>query len=348
MSNIDEFFLSVKNAYAKSGGINWPGRGKQIGNSFIKLASMNQLNLINEIRQQKSLKQTAELFWSTTQIRYILTGEFIVGLKRCEKEDHIIKREQIIDGVEYLLELLKNKTITDPFCLKGHNNTFKPDQIEKIFQKTKWTTENKTLVKQAIVASSSVAWAFGYDTYFANFMEIHGPYDLPQAQQMMVREYKFDTIKEVWPDAPPLPEMLRLYLIYNNEDITIDWELHTETQKGMQLEKYYAAFLINGVEAPVDPTELEKLSNRFTGYAAQQVEKVNALSVSDKVRKGAQLVYLQTKMLADALGKDWQPNSEVEKQIQTEGESNWNAKPTPQKPKPPFEESIKIFDPREP
>lgn len=348
MNNIDEFFLSVKNAYAKSGGINWPGRGKQIGNSFIKLAAVNQLNLINEIQQQKSPKQTAKLFWSTTQIRYILTGEFIVGLKRCEKEDQTIKRKQIIDGVEYLLELLKSKTVTDPFCLEGHNNILEPDQIEKIVQETKWTAENKTLVKQAIVASSSVAWAFGYDTYFANFMEVHGPYDLPHTQQMLVREYKFDTIKEIWPDALLLPEIVRLYLIYNNEDITIDWELHTETQKGMQLEKYYAAFLTKGVETQANLTDLEKLSNRFTGYATQQVEKVNAMSVLDKVRKGAQLVYLQTKTLADALGKDWQPSSEVEKQIQTEGEPNWNAKPDPKKPKPPFEESIKIFDPREP
>lgn len=351
MSDLDDFLESVKLAYSKPGCSDWPARGKQISNSFIKLAALNQLRQLREARKQKTDIEIANLFWSTTQIRYILTGEFIVGLKICEKEYEKPSLEEITKYTQYLLDLLKLKTIEDSFCLKGKNKTLSNAEAIKLVKSLSLKSSDKTTMKKAIASTTSMAWAFGYDAYFANCMEIHGPYDIEKNKQMIVREFRFDWVKEVWSEtAKELPERIRFYLIYKNNDITVDWELHPEAKTELVLEKYAALVKTSNEEKiQVSDKELQEMVEKNNELTSKQVAYVNSLPILDKIRKGALLVYLQTKCLADALGENWRPTGEVEKAIIEKGEENWFA--PSKKPKDPNAIKniwITIFDPRVP
>lgn len=350
MGDLENFFESVKIAYSKGGGADWPARGKQISNSFIKLAALNQLRQLKEIRKRESDVEIAKLFWSTTQIRYILTGEFIVGLKICERDEKKPILAEITEYTLHLLNLLKLKTTEDPFCLNGKNKILSNSKVGELLESLTWRSSNKGVMRKAIASTTSMAWAFGYDTYFANCMEIHGPYDVEGNKQMIVREFKFDWVKEVWPEtAKELPEKTKFYLIYENSNITIDWELHPESKTELVLEKYSALVTIKGKEKQLSDKELEEMVEKNTKLTSKQVAHVNSLQVLDKIRKGALLVYLQTKCLADALGENWKPGQEVYKAITEKGEENWNMPST--KPKDPTAIKnfwITIFDPRVP
>lgn len=348
MGDLDDFFESVKKAYAKPGGANWPARGKQIGNSFIAIAALNQLRQLKAVRKTKTGQEIASLFWSATQIRYILTGEFIVGLKISKKEKQAPELEEITEYTNYLLQLLKFKTSQDPFCLHGLNRTLPPEKVGLLASSLPWRSSDKKTMRNAVAAASSAAWAFAYDAYFANAMEIHGPYAIQNGKQMLVREYKFDWVPEVWPQAPKLPEKLQFYLIYDNDDIALDWELHPESKSGLALGQYAASTTQNQQQSWLSDGELERLAENLASFASQQVDYVNALPVLDKIRKGALLVYLQTKSLSDALGEDWRPEQDVEKIILEKGEENWNAPSRARNPLTGAFEWITIFDPRVP
>jgi len=347
MNDIDDYLESVKIAYSKPGGSNWPAKGRQISNTFITLAALNQLRQLKEAKKAKTDPEIADLFWSTTQIRYILTGEFVIGLKILEQKSKKPSIEEISEGTQNFLNLLKIKAKEDPFCLKGSNKLLSKSQAEEIENSTKWQSSNKQAIKKAVVSASALAWAFGYDTYYTNFMEIHGPYELGEERQLIVREYKFDWVKEVWPEAPELPDMLKYYLIYGNGKITLDWEMHHDESSEMTLQEYAAIKVIDGKETTILDNELEEIIEKNSQIVREQVDKVNCLPILDKIRKGALLVFLQTKCLADELGQDWRPAKEVEQCILEKGLDNWNSTSTkPKDPNAVASHWITRFDPR--
>lgn len=348
MSNIDDYLDSVKTAYSKPGGNDWPAKGKQISNSFITIAALNQLRQLKETRKLKTDQEIADLFWSTTQIRYILTGEFVIGLKISERKEKKPNIKEITENTQYFLNLLKLKTTDDSFCLKGSNKILTEKQVQEITKSKKWHFSNKQAMKKATVSTSAVAWAFGYDTYYPNFMEIHGPYNIGKKKQLLVREYNFYSIKDVWPEAPKMPKRLRYYLIYDNNNITIDWELHHDESAELVLEKYFAVEINDGEENELSDKELEALVEKNSQIVQEQVERVNNLPILEKVRKGALLVHLQTKCLADALGQGWKPSKEVEERISEKGLEEWNA-PSIRPKNPDLAANwITRFDPRIP
>lgn len=349
MDSIDDYIKSVGIAYAKSGGENWPASGRKIMGSYIRLAALNQLDLLNKVKKIFSEKEIASLFWSTTQIRYILTGEFVVGLKLCERDAKNPTLTQITEGAQFFLNLLKQKSVEDPFCLHGHNNTLKETEIARVLKMKFLNKDEFGLIKRVSAALESLSWAFGYDTHFSNFMDIHGPYKVSKENQMLVREFKFDSIADVWGKELSIPKRIRFYLIYSNKDIKIDWELHTETKEGLVLEKALAVLVEGEKEISLEERELEQILQTSSVETIKQVNYVNSLSVIDKIRKGALLSFLQTKCLADALGEDWRPGKEVEEAILLKGEEIWLGKKTlPATQKPHTDDWRTNFDPRLP
>jgi len=352
MTVLDEYIESVRVAYSKPAGNNWPARGRQIMSSYIRLAAMKQFDLVEKARKQFSKKEVAEMFWSTTQIRYTITGEFVVGLKLCERDYKSPSLSQIVDSTEYLLSLLKEKTVEDSFCLNGKNNILSKEKVAEIVSSGKLTPENNSSAKMLSVALASFSWAYGFDTHFSNFMDIEGPYFVGEGMQLLVREFNFSNLGLVWENIPRVPKRVRIYLLYKNSDISLDWELHTQTKSEFDLAKCAVVSVANRAERLMSAEEINSLIELAANSTQKQVEFVNSLPVLDKIRKGALLSFLQVKGVADALGEDWKPSKEVEAAILQKGEGVWfgrNSPPQKQKSSPASADDwLATFDPRIP
>ncbi|MFA6268887.1 MAG: hypothetical protein WC652_03685 [archaeon] len=349
MNSFDDYLKSVEFAYSKTAGESWPTRGKKLMGSYTMLAALNQLDLLNKAKKKFSAKQIAELFWSTTQIRYLITGEFVIGLKISEREFKKPSLKKIATATEYLLSLLKLKTVEDPFCLNGKNNVLTQKEIQAVILSKELTSECLPEIKMLSISLASLSWAFGYDIHFSNFMEIYGPYSIGESQQLIIREFNFKEIKSVWKNAPSLPERVKIYLLYNNADIVNDWELHLESKSEFDLVKAKVILVEGGNDKIPSLDEIKDLVQRSNEATLQQVNYVNSLSILEKVRKGAMLSSLRTKGLADALNVDWKPGKEIEKVIVSKAESIWFGKSLPAtKAYPAKYNWVASFDPRIP
>ncbi len=349
MADLDDFFESVKIAYSKLSGAHWPGGGGQIDGAIIDLSALSVFNRVNRLRAQKSVQEIADLFWSASQIRYLLTGEYIIGLKIAQRDTGKPSLEQITESVEFFLELLRHKTSSDPFCLRGKNLLLSQQEISNILRSNNWQSNDLPLMRKSIVSCDSLVWAYNYDIFPSNGAEIHGPYDLPNGKQFMVREFKFDTASLVWPIVHPPFQRLRFYLEYSNADFSIDWNMHFESKTDAVLERYCAVSVKEGKERLLEHEELESLVEKSVEESARQTAFVNRLSTLDKIRKGVELICLQTKPLADELGEDWRPTEAVQQRIAEKGEYWWNKfERKTKKPKEVFDNWITSFDPRVP
>lgn len=348
MDSIDNYIKSVKIAYLKTGGEGWPARGKRLTSSYIHLAALNQLSLLNKVREKFSDKQISNLFWSTTQIRYLITGEFVVGLKILERDFKKPNTLEIISATKYLLHLLELKTSEDPFCL-NKNNTLTQKEVDSIVSSKNLNSKNLQEAKILSTSLASLSWAYGYDTHFSNFMEIQGPYAVKDSQQLIIREFNFKEIQSVWKDSLVLPERVKILLLYNNTDISNDWELHLETKSEFNLVKAKIVFVEKGKEKNPSINEINELIQKSNAATIQQVSYVNSLSVIDKVKKGAMLSFLQTKNLSDLLNLDWKPTKEINEIITAKAEDVWFEKP--KSTKAPYLQApdwSTTFDPRIP
>lgn len=345
MVNFNDFFDSVKNAYEKSGGVNWPAKGKQLSNSYITLAASNQYNLINSVSKKISPSEVSNLFWSSTQIRYILTGEFIIGIKIKNQLEGEPEVSQIAKTTELFLQLLELKSPKDPFCLKNSNRNNEVEEIN-FFVKNN-PSNNSLLGKKIIIAASSLAWAYGYDTYFANFMEIKGPFRIDNSS-LIVREFNLKNIPFVWKDSFEFDKLI-IYSLYSNEEILLDWELHLESKENLNLSHFLVVVEKENEKIILKEDEIQKFFFEIVTKTQTQVSFVNELSVLEKIKKGAELVYLQTKDLSVFLDLDWKPTKKVFERIEFDGEKNWfdSLKPKP-KSNAGFNNWITRFDPRIP
>lgn len=345
MVNFNDFFDSVKNAYEKSGGVNWPAKGKQLSNSYITLAAENQYNLINSLSKKVSPLEIANLFWSSTQIRYVLTGEFIIGIKIKNQIEGYPEIVQIAKTSELFLHLLELKSPNDPFCLKNSNRNNEIEEINFFLKNN--PSNNSTVGKKITIAASALAWAYGYDTYFANFMEIKGPFKINNSS-LIVREFNLKNIPLIWEDSFEFDKLI-IYDLYSNKEILLDWELHLESKDELNLTHFLVVVEKNNEKIILSNEEVQKLFFEIVIKTQKQVSFVNELSVLEKIKKGAELVYLQTKDLSVFLGLDWKPTKEVFEKIELEGEKNWfdSLKPRP-KSNSGFDNWIMRFDPRIP
>jgi len=347
MSVLDDYIESVRIAYSKPAGNNWPARGRQLMSSYIKLAAQKQFAVLEKARERFSKKEVANAFWSATQIRYIITGEFVVGLKLCERDFKDPSLQKVAESTEYLLSLLQEKSSKDYLCLGGKNNLLTKEKVEEIINSDSLRSDSLQQAKMLSASLASFSWAFGYDTHFPNFMDIHGPYAVSSDKQLLVRDYNFENLNLVWEKTFDIPKRIRIYLLYKNSDISIDWELHTETLSEFILEKFKAVEMIRGEERELSLDEISKIIDVASEGTMKQVEYVNALPVLDKIRKGALLSFLQIKGLADLVGEDWKPSAEVEQAILQRGEDVWFGRTSSPK-KPSSDNWLATFDPRIP
>lgn len=349
---LERFLKAIEEIFT---GINpktfWPLNGGQIDAYFDIDESLDMYYRLHKLRERLSVAEIAKMMPSADIIRIFLEHNAIIGLKVADKVGVAkISAEERVKYTLFLFEILKQKVKNDIFCLDGKNLLLSEPEVSGILSQGSWNQphndEEKRKIASLIVTANNVCYTLFYDIYVAGGFHIHGPYDASQKfgkdTILLIREYHHLNPQEIWPHLEMPYRQLRMYLVYQNLDLKINFANHptSTTSVGDKLIAYQIH--LDGQEIRL--ADIDGLINIFEKISLQQIKKINGLSDLDKVRKGVEIAYFLFKDLREKMGDQWKPPLEIERTIQKRGDKY--IQQFKYKEKPSLDFWKKIFDPR--
>lgn len=326
---MNDFSKAINNANGKMDGRTfWPGSGGQLAASYIAIDANDILQKMSKLDMEKT--NFTDLFRTPAKMRYVLTGNYMIGLKVLVR-DKKISKEESINAVKDFFSVLEKLVDSDPFCLKGKNLVYNKKQLNQeldsiIFQKADETTK-KTLPRLS-VALDSLIWSEYYDVFIDAGLNLHGPYILKDRHILVVKDYFDLKPVEIWDSVKEFPfKRIKISLKYKPIDLKIDYLMHQTSTKPLAqnlVEWHAEAFDENGKSFLLQADSLEELTAKALQVSSNQVEYVNNLELLDKIRKGAEICYYQLKEFREFFDKKWFPPQEVFEAIEKRGLECWN------------------------
>jgi len=186
-----------------------------------------------------------------------------------------------------------------------------------------------------------------YDIFMTGGFYLHGPYnargEFGRGAFLLIRDFHNLNPKEIWPDLNIPYQKIRIYAVYKDLDLKINFVNHLITKDSIRDKLIAYKIYLDGKELKFN--ELDELIEFLHKLSSQQTKKINALSDLDKVRKGTEIAFYFFKKLRESMGDDWRPPKEIEKTINKFGDQF--IKQFNYKEKPSLEHWKKLYDPRE-
>lgn len=351
-NEIDRFIVAIRKSFSGMDlKTSWPLSGAQMDAYFDVDESLDMYYRLTTLRKTKSIEEIASLLPAPDVLRLFLQHNAIIGLKVAKKlKIADITTKQRVDYTLLLFEILKHTVKNDIFCLDGENILLNNDEISSLCTQTKWDIPKTEVEKKEVAYLNAIANSYCYSLYFDAYMAggfyIHGPYDahshFGKGCVMVVRDYYNLKPREVWDKLSFKHNSIKLYLLYQNIDMKINFVNHPITllPLGSNLIRYKIyvddkSISLGGVAPLIDTLEKSM---------TDQMRAVNALGDLDQVRQGIKIGYYLFKDFREKMGDDWHPPKEIEKTITKFGDTFIKKFKYAQSPS--LDHWAKLFDPR--
>jgi hypothetical protein len=350
---IDKFIQAIEESFS---GLNpktyWPLNGGQIDAYFDVDEALDMYYRLNKLKEKMSVKEIADLMPPADIIRIFLEHNAIIGLKVAKKLGIAdISTEDRIKYTLLLFEILKYKVKNDIFCLDGKSLFFDEEEVSKILNEIEWdktiSPENKKKIAFFTVMCNNLCYTLYYDIFMTGGFYLHGPYDASEefgeGAILLIRDFHDLNPKEIWPDLQMPYKKIKIYAIYKNLDLKINFVNHPITKDSIG--DKLIAYKIYLDDEEINFNKIDELIDIIHKVSSQQTKKINALSDLDKVRKGAEIAFYLFRRLRKHMGDDGIPPKEIEETINKFGDKF--IKQFQYQEKPNMEHWKKIYDPRE-
>ncbi len=332
-TKMNDFFNSLNYAIEKTdSGTFWPGGGGQIGSPFVAIDALALHNQLLELKKNKSASELTNFFYNPSVIRYVVVGNFIIGLKVLIR-DKKISLESAKESLEFFLDILDSKMDSDPFCVTGKNNWFSQKKVNILVQNLTFNSadeKEQTLISRMVIALNSLVWSFYYDIYVEAGFEFHGPYNIEfngKKYSLLIRDYHDLKPIDLWENAKKISnQSVKLYLLYSRVDIKLDYFMHELSDEPLRKNlAFYAIELTDseGKKSFVQVNDCIEIIEEVEKTTFEQVNFVNKLDTIEKIKKGAMICFYQLKSFREKIGIDWKPSKEVFEAIDTKGLEKW-------------------------
>ncbi|MFA5763984.1 MAG: hypothetical protein WC915_04180 [archaeon] len=330
---MNEFYQSLNYSINNTdSGTFWPGGGGQIGSAFIEIDAFElHCNLI-ELKKTKTAQECINYFYNPSVIRYVATGNFIIGLKFLVQKGKITI-ESAKESLDFLFDILDAKMADDTFCGTGKNLWLDKNELNKIIESKEFIKVDEIqqkLVSRLIISLNSLVWSFYYDIYVESGFEFHGPYDVDfkgKKYSLLIKDYHNLRPVELWDKAKDFPlKSIKCYLLYKDIDIQIDYLMHETSNEPLRQNLVYCAIETideNGKQDFLNINDSISIIKVIEDISFDQVKFVNDLEIIDKIKMGARICYYQLKDFRNNIGLNWEPSKKVFEAIDMHGIEKW-------------------------
>lgn len=294
----------------------WPIRAGRVGKLCLAELSKEFFDDIQALKDKNwTIEKIAKLFNNPSHL-WPMAHHLLTGLKM-----NNLSQEDQQQAILTFISLVKNLKYGNPFCLDKKNIVWEPKEVDKYAKKI--VNKSSPASSKLVHGLSGIMWSYAESLYFvANdiALEIHGPYQLANGDQLLVRDLFFLHPNKLWPQIKSfLPfESIKILTVYSKFDAWLDAYNNLYLNPGMSLIKNLTtwAVLVDGKQ--VSESEILQLSNK----ASKPIEEISSLVDSWDIRKIAKqyirLFWYRKYALSNAIGKNWEPPQEILKRADTE------------------------------
>jgi pyruvate,water dikinase len=327
----------------------WPMSPSQM----LPFFDMNQaLDLLYKLRQLDeeglSDQKIAELFITPARVKTMIINVAILGSKMAHKllPEKVTVEDQVY-LTEKLLRLCKILCNNDNKYLYGRTLFFKPEQIDELEPVVLEREGNDLKVSNDFSSTTFLLnWSFVWDIFSYTTNTLHGPYELSSAHgadsKLMIREFDFGDLDEVWPLAAELPcHAITFYQVYQTKNLWMSVGARLRGEGDFNHLKKQI-ILIDGEYASDE--DLVKLSEYFKELTAKQTNYINEMDKRELIVRSAKLSYFSFKNFYTYFKEDWFPEDQVRASVNELYEEIFT--PKPEGTKRSEAETRKFWDPR--
>lgn len=292
----------------------WPLNPGQIDAYFDVEQALSIYFKLIELRKTKSIQEIADLMPSADVIRIAIENNLILGLKYADKLDICkISKEQRLNYFNLLCDILSYKVKNNIFCLDGKNILLSENEVKILLDQTNFDIPKDSFEKRKVaslaVMGNNLCYSLVYDLNQTFGFHLHGPYNVSDVfgdnSILVIRDYNNINLQEIWPNFKLKYKTLRFLLVYKNLDLTINYSNLPKSNSSVGDKLIaYKIYLDNN---EINIGEIEFLIKEFNDATQEQVQRVNNLSNLDKVRKGAEIGFIQFKKLFEYFKEEPKP-----------------------------------------
>ena len=342
---INNFLLANKNCISTMDTRTvWPANVSQIEACFSDIYSKIFFEKFkSDPKEFEKALNTLRVF----AIHNMLHHSKVAGLKVLKKfEDYSITQKEIVDFIVFMLNVASKRLKGKPFCLNGDYRILDNKEIKEINKNLIWTKSSDLAIKKEVgnlvVSLDSLIWSLYFDPYRSAGSEIHGPYSVGN-YYILIRDYFDLNPQEIWP-IKNKHSSVRMYLKYPKDvGIKINFIDQVNSFKSLGKELISFSILVDDKNI-VSLSKINSLFKYFSVLTKDQSQKVNKLSPSEIITKGAEIYYYASKDFFKYYQEDWRPSQEVYNRIDNLGLKFWNQYKNSEKVSADF--FMKLFDPR--
>ena len=342
---VDDYLKAVEVSIERGGDTQfWPFGPGQVDSYFNDLLA---INFFGKFRENPGKFKQALSLLSPNMIRWFLLPFTILGLKIAKKEQ-VYKAEpsEMVAFIETVWCVLKNKVPSDPFCLDEKSLILSEKEINKLSENLHLfdNTESK-LGRHLSVDLESFVWAIDFDV-FAYGVFWHGPYPFPNKRTLLVKRF-LDLNPPFW-NLNNLYSNVEIFFVFTSPiDVSIDFMSHLDYSEDIWDSLSSFAVQVNG-NSLKNVNDIRWLSEHFSKLRGQQSKKVNNLTPTEIIQKGAEIYYYMFRSFFEYYDEDYAPPKELEDRLKKWGLKYWRKYKSQKtlKEQPIRDLTRRLYDPR--
>ncbi|MDQ2902134.1 MAG: hypothetical protein M3Y81_01095 [Chloroflexota bacterium] len=292
----------------------WPIRSGRISRLCLDAFSREFFADLQELQQRgMSLEQCAALFGNPSHL-WRMSHHLLNGLRLLSTP---LEAQQ--QAMLALLDMIASLKYGDPFCSDGSNCVWSPGQAmeEAAALPAQPPVEENARTSQAVHRLAGMLWAYAESLYFVAHeisVEIHGPYRLPNGQQMLVRDFFNLHPCALWPEVHSLLTgygTVRILTAYRQFHAHLDVYNNLYLDPGVRLADETTASVVLLGGRPAGIAQIERLIQE-TGHAIKDISgQVDAWSLEHIARHYIAIFWWRKAALREALHENWRPPQDV-------------------------------------
>lgn len=321
----------------------WPAAAGQIEAYFSDIFA---LQLFQKYRTNKFLFRTAVSFLTLGKIRSLFYHSPIIGLKAVKVERSCpLTTEDIVGYTVFLIDILKERAKSDPFCRDGKFSAWGAGGVEAQIKNLKWAEVLKEKIRRKVIylylAAESLVWRLQFDIYRTAGSFTHGPYHIPGGV-LVVKEF-FDLDPYYW-QLKNRYHSMRAFLVYEPKtEINYDFSNHPR-HRGTS--KRLLKFSISVNNYLLKPTGFAELTDYYERLGSKVSRQVNQMGPTEIVKLGAKINWFMYRNIFEYFGEEGKPDESVFHAIDKLGLKYWRKFDPNRTPKLKSDYYRRLFDPR--
>lgn len=306
-TRLNEFARAIAIPLHNTDGIKWPVRSGNVISEIGDIYAMEFLRQLETLVYTIDASHWFQAFASSLSI-WKVSHHLINGLKKAD-----VAEKKIAEYIDMMIDVITVLTNGESMLRIDHKVM---SEAELNILMKNYPTINEKNDYNNLINLAALLWAYSDSLFFQGrevCCEYHGPYHFKDGIQIIVRDYRNLTPKELWPELEfdDWVHSVRIVTFHDSSlSVTFDVYNNINILHGSYQSSCMGGLLfVNGRLCPAK--DICGLIDYFLEKTERQTRYVNGLEKLSLYERYADIFWYRKKYMAELLGQQWQPPHKI-------------------------------------